>query len=224
MVLVATIAACGGTSAADDEATTDTTHPPPLIIQPGAPGEPSAILTPEYVANLKPPPHTEADIAFMEMMIQHHEQALEMTALVPDRTESEDIPLLSQRMEISQVDEIQMMKDWLEARKDIEPAESEGHDHETDETGEMVMSGYLTDEQMAELAAAEGDEFDELFLEYMIQHHTGAMQMVIDLTVAGGGQEPDIDWMANHIYSDQEIEILRMQSMLAERRGEEWEW
>ena len=226
MVLVATIAACGGTSASEDDATTDTTHPPPLIIQPGAPGEPSAILTPEYVASLEPLPHTDADIVFMEMMIQHHEQALEMTGMVDERTESDDIPLLAQRMDISQTDEIQRMKDWIEARKDIEPATAvgEGHEHETDEAGEMVMEGYLTDAQMAELEAAEGAEFDELFLEFMIQHHLGAMKMVTDLIDAGGGQEAEIGVMTNHIYSDQEIEVLRMQQMLAERRGETWEW
>jgi uncharacterized protein (DUF305 family) len=84
----------------------------------------------------------------------------------------------------------------------------------------MEMAGYLTDEQMAQLEAASGDEFDELFLEFMIQHHLGAMKMVSDLVAAGGGLEPEIDVIANHVYSDQEIEILRMQPMLAERRGE----
>lgn len=220
VLLMALLAACGGASA-EETAGDSTTIPAPRIIQPGAPGEPSAELTPEYVAQLEPLPHTEADVLFMQMMIQHHRQALEMTALVPDRTEHEGIPLLAERMDISQTDEIVLMETWLEERAETPPAETEGHVHESEPGDELQMTGMLTEAQMAELEAATGEEFDRLFLEYMIQHHLGALDMIDQLIDADGGQEAEIGQYTLHVYADQEIEINRMEMLLAAMDAEE---
>jgi uncharacterized protein (DUF305 family) len=113
-------------------------------------------------------------------------------------------------MDISQKDEIRLMQDWLVARGDIFGEDGNHH------TGEL-MPGMLTEEEMAELRAAEGEEFDRLFLEGMIRHHLGAIQMVEDLLGSdGGGSDPAIFQLAQHIDSDQRIEIDRMQQLLAE--------
>ncbi|MFA9430846.1 DUF305 domain-containing protein [Egicoccus sp. AB-alg2] len=198
-----------GCTSADDT----TAAAQPRIIQPGAPGEPSRELTPEEAAEaVKPPEHTEADIAFMQGMIPHHAQALRMTRLVEDRTEREDLPLFAERMDISQEDEIDLMRRWLEARDAEVPsllAEHEGHEGE-------LMPGMLTEEEFAELEAATGEEFDRLFLEYMMRHHAGALQMVEELFASDGGQEPEISQFANHVVSDQQIEMSRMAQMLDE--------
>ncbi len=104
------------------------------------------------------------------------------------------------------------MVQWLQDR--VQPLREDGHDGHADG---HEMPGMLTEEQLARLEAAEGSTFDRLFLEYMIQHHQGALQMVDELYAAGGGQESAIDQFARHVESDQGIEIARMQEMLAER-------
>lgn len=181
------------------------------IVQLGAPGEPNRTMSPEEAASLEQAGHTEADIEYMQMMILHHEQALTMTGYVEDRTRDRDIRLLAERMQISQDGEMDQMAAWLQERgtplRDEHGGHGGGHD----------MPGMLTDEQLAELEAAKGAEFDRLFLQYMIQHHQGAMEMTADLWAAGGGQEASIGEFARHVESDQGIEITRMQQMLADR-------
>ena len=221
--LVVGIAGCGG-----DGAGAETTTPHEVvIIQPGAPGEPSARLTPEYVAAIEPVPHTEQDILFSQMMIAHHGQALEMTELAQEKA-GEQVKTMALRMQISQTDEVAWFKDWLE-RKGEPPPEDLSHVHGEHLAAEPVdlgtvfgdpslMPGMLTDEEMAELAAAEdGDEFDILFMQMMRYHHLGALAMIQQLVDAGGGQEVELGVFSNHIYADQEIEINRMELMLTER-------
>jgi uncharacterized protein (DUF305 family) len=152
---------------------------------------------------------TDADIKFMQGMIGHHAQAIEMTALIPERTAREDMKLLGQRIAVSQADEMEMMKDWLRKRGQDIPAE---HAHHM--PGGM-MPGMLTPEQMAELAAAKGEAFDQLFLKGMIQHHQGALDMVDALfKTPGAGQEGDINAFAADVDADQRMEINRMRAML----------
>ena len=161
--------------------------------------------------------HTAADVAFMQGMIHHHRQALEMTALVSDRTDTRTIRLLAERIEISQQDEIAQMAAWLERRGEAVPGEvaghggqGNGHDHHADH-----LSGMLTPEQMASLEAVRGAAFDRLFLELMIQHHLGALEMVDELMASpGAGQEVDVFRIAAEVDSDQRIEIERMERML----------
>lgn len=195
------LAACSS-GAAEDEG--------PRIVQPGAPGEPNRVLS--EMPEIEPPPPTDADVAFVHAMIAHHAQALEMTRLVPERTSREDVPLFAERIELSQQDEIDLMNRWLEEHSLAAPDEEHGH---TGPDGEP-MPGMLTDEQMARLEAARGEEFDWLFLRAMHYHHAGAVQMVQDLLEGGDGREPLLWRLANDIDSDQRIEMSRIESMLAE--------
>ncbi|GAA1058866.1 DUF305 domain-containing protein [Agromyces bracchium] len=181
------------------------------VVQLGAPGEENRTLSPDEAAALDSPTHSEADVEFMQMMILHHDQALTMTGWVDERTTDRDIRLLAERMRISQEDEMDFMAGWLRDRgtplRDEHAAHGGGQD----------MPGMLTDEQFDRLEAAGGEEFERLFLEYMIQHHSGALEMVADLWASYGGQEPAIGQFARHVEGDQGIEITRMQEMLAER-------
>ena len=141
-------------------------------------------------------------------MIVHHAQALVMTDLVPDRSENESMRRLAGRVEVSQRDEIAVMERWLERRRE---AVSMGDHHGS------LMPGMLTEEELARLAAANGEEFDRLFLELMIRHHEGALVMVADLFSNGGGQEAEIFRLASNVDADQRAEIARMRAMLNSR-------
>jgi uncharacterized protein (DUF305 family) len=155
--------------------------------------------------------YTDADVQFMQGMISHHAQALEMTALLATRSESEEMRTLARRIELSQADEIDMMQGWLSARGQPAPDVHAHHAH-----GATLMPGMLTAEEMARLAAAKGTEFDGLFLELMIKHHEGALIMVEDLlSQPGAGQDSDIFAFTSDITADQSMEIRRMGAMLA---------
>jgi len=182
------------------------------IVQPGAPGETNRVLTPEAASDLSKVQATPADVKFMQGMIGHHAQAIEMTDLIASRTSRDQMKLLGQRIAVSQADEMNMMRTWLKARGQEVPAE---HAHHM--PGGM-MPGMLTPEQMAELTAATGEAFDKLFLRYMIQHHEGALAMVDDLfKTPGAGQEGDINAFAADVDSDQRMEIDRMRALLGSR-------
>ncbi len=184
----------------------------PRIVQPGAPGQASRAFEPGDVDRIVGASHTEADIRFMQGMIHHHAQALRMAALIPDRTEDRSFLQMGQRITISQRDEIAMMQGWLRAR-DLEAPSG-------DPDGPLVMMhGMLTPEQMQTLRDSEGVEFERYFLQFMIQHHGGAIVMVQELfATPGAGQESTINFFANEVDSDQTIEVQRMQQMLAARR------
>jgi uncharacterized protein (DUF305 family) len=189
--------------------------PPPKpapIIQPGAPGQPSRVISAENAIDTSGIRFTDADVRFMQGMIGHHAQALEMTALVAARTTSPDLRKLALRIEISQADEIAMMEAWLKARGQAlpDPHAHHGPDH-------ARMPGMLTAAEMTRLAAAKGVEFERLFLEFMIKHHDGALVMVHDLfSSPGGGQEPEMFAFASDVEADQFMEIRRMAAMLKE--------
>lgn len=202
-----TLVAITGCSSDEDEPDA------PPVVQLGPPGETGTPLTEEEIAELEETSYTDADVAFVQNMIPHHEQALVMTDLVAARTGRDDIPQLAERMEVSQRDEIALMEQWLKERGEDTPDASAGHDHGDGE----LMPGMLTEDDLARLEAASGRAFDELFLQYMIRHHEGARVMVAELLSGGeGGQESDVFQLAQHIDSDQSIEIARMKSLLAE--------
>lgn len=182
----------------------------PPLIRPGAPGEPSREITAEEATDLSNVLHTPADVKFMQGMIAHHAQALEMTELLRTRTGSEDMRKLALRIDVSQADEIEMMQHWLTARGQPLPDRHAHHAHGN------LMPGMLTPEEMARLAGARGDAFDRLFLEFMIKHHQGALTMVSDLFAQpGAGQEAEIFAFASDVDADQRMEIERMSAMLA---------
>jgi uncharacterized protein (DUF305 family) len=183
----------------------------PRIVQPGAPGQASREITAAEAADTAGVRHRAADVRFMQGMIGHHAQAVEMVGLVAGRTTNEDLRRLALRIEVSQKDEMQMMRDWLEHRGEPLP---DPHAHHT---AHGQMPGMLTAEQMARLSEARGPAFDRLFLEGMIQHHHGALTMVKELfATPGGGQEPDLFDFASDVEADQAMEIARMGAMLKE--------
>ena len=184
----------------------------PPIVQPGAPGESSHTIDAAQAADLSRVQYTPADVRFMQGMIGHHAQALEMTELLATRTASDDMRKLAHRIELSQADEIKMMKRWLEARGQTVPSEHAHHMH-----GATLMPGMLTPEEMSHLADAKGPEFDRLFLEYMIKHHEGALTMVKELfATPGAAQESEMFAFASDVDADQRMEIDRMGAMLRE--------
>ena len=181
-------------------------------MQPGAPGEATRRISASQAVDVSRVQHTDADVRFMQGMIGHHSQALEMTALLPSRTTSEKMRRLALRIEVSQADEIKMMKSWLESRGVSAPDAHAQHMH-----GATLMPGMLTADDMARLAGSRGPAFDRLFLESMIKHHEGALVMVKELfSTPGAGQESAIFAFASDVDADQRMEINRMRAMLEE--------
>ncbi|MDQ3816473.1 MAG: DUF305 domain-containing protein [Acidobacteriota bacterium] len=196
---------------------------PPVVVQPGAPGQPTRRLPPQTRATL--PPRSPKDVEFMQGMIMHHAQAVEMTALIDSRTGNRELRLLGERISHSQSEEMKFMRRWLEARgepvempmkgmtgMDMPGMNMPGMDHSSHQ---MLMPGMLTPEQMDALRKAKGAEFDRLFLTGMIQHHTGALVMVKELfDTAGAGQDAELFNFATDVDSGQRAEIRIMQNML----------
>jgi uncharacterized protein (DUF305 family) len=190
---------------------------PAPIVQPGAPGKATKVVSPAK-AVLRAGAVSEADVTFMQGMIHHHAQAVEMVDLLRTRGASKDLLAFGERITISQSDEIRFMKEWLIARgKPAAPA----HDHAAHMAGGgmPLMPGMLTAAQMTELANAKGAAFDRLFLTGMMQHHTGALVMVEDLfDIPGAGQDPVMFDFATDIDNTQRAEIEVMRGMLKEIR------
>lgn len=166
---------------------------------------------------------TEADVRFMTGMIVHHAQAIEMGRMAPSHGAGPSVRTLAARIINAQKDEIATMERWLrdrdqrvpEVRRAEHGAHAE-HDAHTGHGSHAGMPGMLTPEQMRELDAARGQEFDRLFLAYMIQHHRGALTMVDELlTTDGAAQDPATFKLASEIHVDQVTEIARMERMLA---------
>lgn len=180
------------------------------IIQPGAPGQPSRQITVEEASDLASIQFSDGDVKFMQGMISHHAQALDMSALVEGRTNRDTMELMAQRIALSQEDEIAMMQDWLEDRNLMVP----GLDSHTMPDHEM-MPGMATPEEMAELEASNGAAFDSLFLQLMIDHHQGALTMVDTLLgQRGSAQDSVLFSFTSDVTADQASEIDRMTAML----------
>lgn len=185
----------------------------PVVVQPGAPGQPTRTLPSSTRPTL--PPSTPADVQFMQAMIMHHAQAVEMTALIKSHTENKELRSLGARISRSQSDEMKFMKRWLAARGEPEMHQMHGMNMSSHS---MMMPGMLSAKQMAALKGAKGKEFDELFLKGMIQHHNGALTMVKDLfDTAGAGQDAELFNFVTDVDSGQRAEIKIMQTMLGEK-------
>jgi uncharacterized protein (DUF305 family) len=213
----------------------------PVVVQPGAPGTASKTLPPSTRASL--PPRSKADVEFMQGMIFHHAQAVQMTAMIPSHTQNKDLQSLGARISSSQLDEIKFMKRWLAARGESVPVAmpkmsgmdmpndsahdtARGTSHHTphDMSFDMMalMPGMLTPQQMEALEKARGVDFDHLFLTGMIQHHNGALTMVKDLfDTAGAGQDAEIFDFATDADNTQRAEIRIMETMLKKEIPEE---
>ena len=181
------------------------------IIQPGAPGQASRVITAEEASDLAALSYSLGDIQFLRGMIPHHSQAKEMSALAEDRTNNTTVLAVAARITLSQDDEISMMQGWLVDQGLDPPAEDVHH-----QPGFERMKGMLSDEQMEELAASTGPQFDRLYLEYMIDHHQGALDMVeMLLDQRGSVQDPLLYEFTSDVTSDQTSEIERMDTLLA---------
>jgi uncharacterized protein (DUF305 family) len=186
----------------------------PAIVEPGAPGQPSKTLP----ANTRPtlPPDSRADVDFMQGMIMHHSQAVEMTALIASHSTNKALAELGAKISSSQSDEIRFMQRWLIARGQPTSMAMPGMP-DMDMNGNPIqpMPGMLTPAQMEALRAAHGREFDRLFLSGMIQHHNGALIMVKDLfNSPASGQDADLFNFATDADNTQRAEIKIMQNML----------
>jgi uncharacterized protein (DUF305 family) len=181
------------------------------IIQPGAPGLPGRIISAEQASDLATIEYSAGDERFLQGMISHHAQAKEMSALAPSRTNTESVLALAERINLSQDDEIAMMQGWLEDR-DLDVPTAVAHHSE----GFSLMPGMLSEEKFAELEQASGPEFDRLYVQGMIEHHLGALEMVENLLdQRGSAQDPVLYEFTSDVTSDQTSEIERMDAMLA---------
>ena len=192
----------------------------PVVVQPGAPGQPTQKLPSTTRAKL--PPLSAKDVEFMQGMIMHHAQAVEMTALVNERTTNKELRSLAARISHSQADEMKYMERWLRLRGEPTsmPMPAMHHTPGMDMSKHQHhMPGMLTPEQMDALKKAKGAEFDRLFLKGMIQHHKGALVMVEELfNTAGAGQDSELFNFATEVDNGQRAEIKIMETMLGERR------
>jgi len=188
------------------------------MIQPGAPGQPSRELAPGTPATAPPKPVAK-DVRFMQDMIHHHAQAIEMVALLKTRTDRDVMRQLGQRIEISQTDEIAMMKTWLSDHGATVPMDH-GHGAMMLDGAMMTpMPGMLLETEMAAVDKARGPSFDRLFLQGMIRHHEGALAMVEDLlTSPGAGEDSTVFDFVTHVDADQRMEIRRMRQLLKDLR------
>jgi uncharacterized protein (DUF305 family) len=205
------------------------------IVQPGAPGKPNKTLTPDTASAPQRAP-SPADIRFMQDMIMHHNQAVEMTALLKTRSHNPEIQEIGRKISVSQSDEMRFMKQWLTERgqpltapmdmggmdmggMDMKGMDMSGMEHMHADPDKAMMPGMLTPRQMEALAKATGPEFDHLFLTGMIMHHTGAVNMVKDLfATPGAGQDPLLFDFANDVDNTQLAEIDIMKHMLKEKK------
>ncbi|MFB9908343.1 DUF305 domain-containing protein [Allokutzneria oryzae] len=204
-VPVMVAAGCGGPG--QEEA------PPPVIL-PGGPGQPASTIPAGQAggAQQRPKPN-DADSLYVERMIPHHAQALEMTRLVPSRAVSEPVKAIADRIEKSQAPEIEAMKGWLRNNGKPVPETGAGHGgHGSDTSQHVGMPGMATPQQLQELAALTGPAFERRFVELMIAHHEGALTMAEE--VRRSGADVFVGEMADDVVATQSSEITRMRSLL----------
>lgn len=187
------------------------------IVQPGAPGQDARDLTAEEATRIADTRYSPADRRYMQDMIHHHYQAVEMAALVEARTNNPAIVTAAARIDASQEDEIAFMQDWLRSRSEDapDPASHAGMNHA--DMGHGTMTGMASSEEMERLASLQGTEFDRLFLELMIDHHDGALVMTDELLdQPGSAYDPALFEFTSEVVNSQEAEIERMNLLLSE--------
>ncbi|MFE9559708.1 DUF305 domain-containing protein [Streptomyces sp. NPDC006487] len=176
----------------------------PMVIAPGKPGEKARTISPEQAAKELPDDTPNAaDRAYVRNMIEHHGQALTMSALAPDRAAADGVKRLAERIAAAQKPEIGAMEGWA-ARNPAPTAAPGGHDH-------AAMPGMATAQQLEELTSARGADFDRLFLALMTAHHEGALKMAGE--VLASGNNAAVEEMANEVAATQSAEVHRMRAM-----------
>jgi uncharacterized protein (DUF305 family) len=221
LVAVLTAAALSGCSSSSSQ-TSPALDPDVRHLPAGAPGEANTVVTAAPDTVQLGSPFTADDVAFLDGMRAHHLQALEMTALVPERAGRDDLRLFAERMHISQQGEVELVDGWLAEHEAalVRTGESSGRHEEhgsADGHGAHAeMPGMLTQAELDALEAASGERFVQLFLLGMTKHHQGALQMVGDLLATeGAATDPRLYQFASDVDSDQRIELDRM-SRIAE--------
>ncbi|MEU0155202.1 DUF305 domain-containing protein [Micromonospora fulviviridis] len=176
---------------------------PPVVV-PGRPGEPAATRAAQEVRDAAPPRYNGLDVWYVRMMIPHHQQAVEMATLAPDRAADPRVRAVADRIRAAQGPEIGVLRGWLDTRG--LDAQVPGHDH-------GAMRGMQSAEAMRQLAAARGADFDRLFVRMMTAHHEGAVVMSTDLLKVGADQT--LQEFANGVASEQSAEIARLRELIA---------
>jgi len=206
LLLAATVAVALGGCSSDSE------PEGPKVLRPGAPGEPAA--SGDADTAVQPNEWNHTDVAFMQMMIPHHHQALEMSALADKHARNQAVRSLAERISASQAPEIQAMSAWLDERKiEVPRADEDPTKYDHSQHGHNAMMGMMTPSQMKELSAARGERFDRLYLKGMIRHHAGAVDMAED--AAQDGSDVIVSEMTADVAATQSAEIDRMQNLLA---------
>lgn len=204
---VVTFVALGGITACSDD--DKRAGPTATVLQPGRPGEPNKTVV---AGPTSPAPPTAAEIRFVQMMIPHHQQAVDMSELVPKQAADARVKALASRINLAQAGEIKTMKDWLRRhRKEVLRQGKKGHGHDGSATS--GMPGMATKQQIERLGSARGADFDRLYLTLMIPHHQGALIMTKD--VLSNGSDVTVQGLAREVVSSQQPEINRMRDLLA---------
>lgn len=189
----------------------------PPIFQPGAPGAGSRVITARESVELSRTGFVEADVRFMQHMIVHHAQAVEMVALLETRAASDTVRRLGERIAQSQAAEMALIQEWLAGHGQPVAAADPHAGHQAHASDAPLMPGMLSPARMTALAGATGPAFDRLFLEGMIQHHQGALHMVDALLAEPDtAEDPLLSEFVTSVVADQSAEILRMQTILSE--------
>lgn len=209
--LVGVLLTAGGLVACTQEEPAAPTNSAPVIV-PGKPGEEASTIPPGEATPVEQEPPNEADVTFIQDMIVHHAQAVEMAELAPDRAAAKDVKGLADRIHDSQRPEIDMMNRWLE-QYDKPTVDPSAPAHGGHGGGHASMPGFATPEQLAALKAASGERFDTLFLQMMVTHHQGALTMVEQVRTTGVNVR--VQEIAEDVAVTQADEIGRMQGMLA---------
>ena len=209
---VALLAGCSGASSGGSTAgeTPEPVSSGPAPLQPGRPGEPNKTGS----VTLPADKWNEADAEFAARMIPHHQQALEMAQLAVDRAAGRQVKAIAERIYVEQGPEMELLEDWLTERGYAAPERSAAPDAHGHVAASDDMEGMATPAQMEALTAAEGREFDRMFLEMMIRHHEGALSMVEQW--AGEGSEIRMQEIGSEINVTQIGEIRRMHDLLDE--------
>jgi uncharacterized protein (DUF305 family) len=209
------LAGCTGSSGADGSQTPASPSTPSATAASPTPSVAPSVSATSPSPSFSVSPGSEADITFAQLMIPHHEQAVEMADMALEQASTPEVRQLAQEIKGAQDPEIKLMRSWLKAWGAPEEMEGmDGMDHGGMDMGGQSAGGMMSDEDMSGLMEAQGVEFDRMWLEMMIEHHEGAIEMA--KAVKEQSQNPEVLALADAIISAQEAEIAVMEQLLAQ--------